>query len=174
MKTFTTLAYTFFFASQIMLAQTRTLVNSSMESVSLHNIAAQFDLLSSKTNALHKNIRSVSVRNAVYVQQIGNNNNVTSNTRSIRSSINLSQRGNNNLVSLNVSAGIIDENVIQNGVNNSFFDFSSKGAFLHRAALIQNGRNQKLLWYGSNSISERLMITMKGKNQTILIRNIKR
>ncbi|MEM7187381.1 MAG: hypothetical protein AAF466_12045, partial [Bacteroidota bacterium] len=75
---------------------------------------------------------------------------------------------------LNVTAGVIDETVFQNGLNNRFVDLSTSGTLIHRAAVIQNGRNQNLIWYGNNSISENLFVNMRGSNQTVIIRNFKR
>jgi hypothetical protein len=162
----------FLLTSPIMLAQTYAIGNSTATSGTFQSRAAQLSILASQRTS-PSNAQMVTT-NAVYIQQVGNNNNVVSNTSSSRSNINLFQRGNNNEVGIDVTAGIIDENVIQNGNNNSFFDFSPNTTMFHRAAVYQSGTNQNLLWYGNNSISEKLMVRMKGKNQTVIIRNIKR
>jgi len=155
-----------------MLAQTYTIGNSPIKTGDLESRAAQLNFLSSQRTA-PSNSR-VATNNAIFIQQVGNNNEVVSNTRSLQSNINLIQRGNNNEVGLDITAGIIKENIFQNGSNHKFFDFSSGGSVLHTAAVYQSGRNQNLLWYGNNSISDKLMIRMKGNNQTVIIRNIKR
>ena len=162
----------FLLTSPIMLAQTYASGNSPTTSGNIPSRAAQLSILASQRTTPSNSL--VATTNAVYIQQVGNNNNVISNTRSSQSNINLFQRGNNNEVGINVTAGIIDENVIQNGNNNSFFDFSPNTTMFHRAAVYQSGTNQNLLWYGNNSISEKLMVRMNGNNQTVIIRNIKR
>lgn len=174
MKKLLNLTYTilFLFASPLMLAQTYAIGNSPIKPGNFQNRAAQLNLLTSQKATPSNSISAKT--NSIYIQQVGNNNDVISNTRSLYSNINLVQRGNNNEVGLNVTAGIINENIFQNGSNHKFFDFSSKGTVLHSAAVYQTGRNQNLLWYGNNSISEKMMIRMKGKNQTVIIRNIKR
>ena len=155
-----------------MLAQTYAIGNSPIKSGTFQSRAAQLKFLTLPKATPSNSIAAKN--NAIYIQQVGNNNNVISNTRSLYSNIYLVQRGNNNEVGLNVRAGIINENIFQNGNNHKFFDFSSKGTVLHSAAVYQTGRNQNLLWYGNNSISEKMIIRMKGKNQTVIIRNIKR
>lgn len=174
MKNFIGFIYTllFLFASSTLLAQTYAIDNSPTTSGNFQSRAAQLSILASQRTS-PSNSR-VATTNAIYIQQVGNNNNVNSNTRSLRSNINLLQRGNNNEVGIDITAGIIEENVFQSGNNHKFFDFSSKGTVLHRAAVYQRGSNQNLLWYGNNSISENLMVRMTGKKQTVIIRNIKR
>lgn len=174
MKLLINLTYTilFLFAGPLTLAQTYTIGNSPIKSVNIQNRAAQLNLLTAQKATPSNSIAAKT--NAIYIQQVGNNNDVISNTRSLYSNINLVQRGNNNEVGLNIKAGIIDENIFQNGSNHKFFDFSSKGTVLHSAAVYQTGRNQNLLYYGNNSISEKMMVRMNGRNQTVIIRNIKR
>ncbi len=163
-----------FLGSGFLQAQTYRDANKSSSLENVESKANKFSLLSSQLFRSNKNTtRSVSVNNAIYVQQIGNYNSAIANTRSVVSDVGLYQTGNNNNIFMDVSAAIIDENVIQAGYNNSFVDLS-RGNIVHSAAVIQRGRNQNLLWYGNNSISDKLRITMQGKKQTIIIRNIKR
>ncbi|PKA82218.1 hypothetical protein ATE92_0344 [Ulvibacter sp. MAR_2010_11] len=135
--------------------------------------AVQLSLLSSQVIAPNNNL-SVSAANNIYILQVGNYNNIVSNTHSLKSDINLVQHGNSNEMLLNVTSKIIDEDVIQFGNNNKFIDLSSRATTFHSAAVLQKGTNQNLIWYGSNSISEKMVVTMQGKNQTIFVRNIKR
>ena len=158
------------FIGSAVLAQTYNADGPSISPSSIQNQAAQLNFSSSQAN-LANNRTSVSANNAIFIQQVGNENNVASNTFSLESNINLFQLGNKNEVVLNVRAGSINENVFQAGFNNKFLDFSVEGARFHNAAVIQQGRNQNLLWFGNNSISENLMIRMKGNNQTILVRS---
>ena len=119
-------------------------------------------------------VKSISKNNTIYIQQIGNHNHVYSNTRSAGSNIKLYQKGNRNKMVLNIDALHIDETVLQRGNNNKFVDLSKRGTILHNATVMQYGENQNLISMGSNSISEKMIIRMRGRNQTVIIRNIKR
>lgn len=154
-------------------AQTYRIDSSSSTTIAnLQNSTDQFKQFISKTDAT-SNTRNLSTSNNVYVQQIGNDNNIVSNTRSIYSDISLFQNGNNNEVLFDITAGCIKENVLQTGINNSVIDINTKGYLLHTAVVFQKGANQNLIMLGSNSISNNMIISMQGKNQTILVRNIK-
>lgn len=154
-------------------SQTYTEGTSSSGVVNLQGDATQLSFLSTQV-AAQKAIPNTSVNNTIYIQQIGEENNVVANTSSFRSNINVLQRGTNNDVTLDISSGIIEENIFQRGTNNRFIDVSSKGTLLHSTAVFQNGRNQNLIMVGNNSISDKMIVNMKGKNQTVLIRNLKR
>ncbi len=171
MKTIAKTYYTLLFllASSFMLAQTYS--NTGVDNT--QSKAAQLSFLASQTTPINT-AATTSVSNKIYIQQIGNNNSAISNTRSVYSNVNLFQRGSNNDIVLDVTSGLINENVFQNGNNHSFIDLSSKATLFHGATIYQSGSNQNLIWYGTNSISEKMRVTMKGKNQTIIIRNIKR
>ncbi|MCZ6593634.1 MAG: hypothetical protein O6943_01800 [Bacteroidetes bacterium] len=163
--------FIFLLISQITLAQTNVLNSgNSPDNIVSRSEQLNFLLFQMKPG----DSRNMSMANNVYIVQIGNYNKVTSNTRSRNSNINLYQRGNNNNVLLSITARTIDESVIQRGYNHSFINLSLNKANFHRAKAIQLGRNQKLLWVGSNSISEKLMVRMKGNNQKVIIRNFKR
>ena len=54
------------------------------------------------------NIKNISTSNSIYIQQIGNYNQIKSNTRSKNSDINLFQVGNNNKINLDLVAINID------------------------------------------------------------------
>lgn len=153
-------------------AQTYRIDDSSSPTVAnLQNQTDQLKYVTSQTGS-PSNTRNLSTSNNVYVQQIGNDNNVVSNTRAVYSDIGLFQKGNNNEVLLDITAGAIKENVLQTGINNSVIDINP-GSLLHSAAVFQKGANQNLIMLGSNSISDNMIISMQGKNQTILVRNIK-
>lgn len=162
----------FLLASSFMIAQTYTLEDTPSSQSNLQNSATQFSHISSQLNK-QNNLNRSTTSNNIYVQQVGNYNNVNTLTFSRSSDINLLQFGNNNEVILDVKAQNITETVIQKGYDHSFIDLSSSNARIHNAAVIQNGRNQNLIWYGNNSISEKMAITMRGKNQTIIVRNLK-
>ncbi|MAP55361.1 hypothetical protein [Altibacter sp.] len=167
--TYILFTFLFFIGSGLLMAQTYSTSSSALGGTDLQNKVAQLDLLTSQIAAN----RNTSANNAIYIQQVGNYNTSVVNTQSNKSAVNLFQRGNNNEIILDITAANIEESVLQIGVNNSFIDLS-RGNVVHSAAVIQRGKDQNLIWYGTNSISDKLLISMQGRNQTVFIRNIKR
>jgi len=164
--------FIFLLTGQIALAQAPNVANSGN---SPDNIMSRTEQLTNLPSQMKPgDSRNMSLANNVYIVQIGNYNKITSTTRSKNSNINLYQRGNNNDVLLSVMARTIDESVIQRGYNHSFINLGLNKVNFNRAKAVQIGRNQKLLWVGSNSISDKMMVRMKGNNQKVIIRNIKR
>jgi hypothetical protein len=164
--------FLFLLTSQVLLGQATSVLNSGDRSDNMVNRNEQLTILPSQL--ITSDSRNMSLANNVYIVQIGNYNKITSTTRSRNSNINLYQRGNNNNVLLNVAARTINESVIQRGMNNSFINLNLNKVNSNITRAIQIGRNQKLLWVGSNSISDRMKVKMKGNNQRVIIRNIKR
>lgn len=109
--------------------------------------------------------------NVVFITQIGENNQLFSNTNASNSFITILQKGDLNNISLDISADTIKETIIQNGNNNSFLDYSNFNVKNHEINVLQNGNNQNLIWYGGNEISEKMKITMQGDSKTIIVRN---
>ncbi len=154
-------------------AQTYSLdISSSTQITALQNNPDQFKHFTSQAS-MSNTTRNVSTSNNVYIQQIGVNNQIIANTQSLYSDVGLFQNGNSNEVLLDIKAAAISENVVQQGVNNSVIDINTNGSIFHTTAVYQKGANQNLIMLGSNSISNSMIITMQGKNQTILVRNIK-
>ena len=122
-------------------------------------------------NSVITNNNNFSSYNSVFIRQIGNNNDIVSNSQAINKNINLYQYGDENKIDLKIKAKKIDEIVIQRGFSNSFLDLNLNGNFSHKTTAIQIGKNQNLLLAGNNSISQKMIVNMKGKGQTILIRN---
>ena len=118
-----------------------------------------------------KNTGSRNVANFIYIEQIGNYNQINSTTRSTKSNINLFQNGNYNTIDLNIHAFEIDEFVLQRGNHNNFTDLSTHWTKFHSGAVIQYGNEQNLIWFGDNSISEKIRIKMTGTDNTMIIRN---
>jgi hypothetical protein len=127
--------------------------------------------LNFKAAIANNNSSNLSSYNTVFIRQIGNNNDIVSNSQAINKNINLYQYGDENKIDLKIKAKKIDEIVIQRGFSNSFLDLNLNGNFSHKTTAIQIGKNQNLLLAGNNSISQKMIVNMKGKGQTILIRN---
>lgn len=111
------------------------------------------------------------VGNTVFIQQIGDDNKISSNTKSEANAMNLNQFGDNNNIYLDISAKVIDEKVLQSGDNNYFLDFSPYGTKYHSADIVQRGNNQNITVFGGNGISEKLKVNMQGDSKTIIVRN---
>ena len=137
----------------------------------LQNKAVQLNYLSSQQPQINATRSSVATTNNVFIQQVGNYNRIVSNTKSTNSDISLLQNGDNNDIFLTINSENIKESVIQDGDNHSFIDFSPMRSNVHEGQIIQTGNGQNLRWYGSNSLSEKLKVSMKGNGQTITIRN---
>ncbi len=169
MKTFNIVLTLFAFVSIINVASAQTFKGDAITGIgNLHNKTSLFNIVASQ------NTTSVGVSNNTRVQQIGNYNSAHSLTRSNSSDIQISQLGNRNDVSLAISANRISEDVLQVGNNHSFTDFSPNNINLHSANVLQYGANQNLILIGGqNSISDKMLVTMQGKNQTVIIRNLK-
>jgi hypothetical protein len=117
---------------------------------------------------------SRSARNEIFIRQVGNNNQFTSEIRSAFSEVDAFQLGNNNQAYVDRDAVGVDEFILQRGNNNVIYDIGSGLNLLHRSQVTQFGTNQRLLVLGNNSLSDRMKINMKGNNQTVIVRNIKR
>jgi len=122
-------------------------------------------------SVITSNSNNFSSYNSVFIRQIGNDNDIVSNSQATNKNINTLQFGDENKIDLKIKARKIDETVIQLGLSNSFLDLNPNGNYSHKATAIQTGKNQNLILAGNNSISEKMLVNMKGKGQTILIRN---
>jgi len=150
--------------------QDQNITNSA--ATSLQGFQSKSSEMNFLANQNYSSNRSVSnSTNNVNIEQVGTYNKVTSNTVSVQSEIDLLQTGDYNNIELNLNATKISEKVIQNGNRNDFIDINTFGANLHEAEIIQNGNNQSLTWYGSNSISERMKVNMQGNDKILEIRS---
>jgi len=131
--------------------------------------SSEMNFLANQNSYSNKN--TINSTNNVNIKQIGSFNMVTTNTISSQSEIELLQNGNENNIDLELNALKISEKVIQNGNRNNFTDINTFGANLHEAEIIQNGNNQSLTWYGSNSISARMKVNMQGNDKILEVRS---
>lgn len=109
--------------------------------------------------------------NSVYVSQIGNNNDLVSTTKSTESTIVVIQKGNENSTVLDINSAKLSEMVVQNGDNNTVLDYGLFKSDVRNATINQTGDNQNLTMFGSNSLSEKMKVSMQGQDQSIIIRN---
>jgi hypothetical protein len=108
-------------------------------------------------------------QNLIFIQQIGENNKVYSQTQSQNSRINLYQYGNSNNVNINANAPSIDAFVIQNGNNNYVQDNVYYSNVQVKLNAIQNGDNLTINRLGANSLSNKLQLVQEGSFKTITV-----
>lgn len=109
--------------------------------------------------------------NNVLIAQIGADNNAVVDARSNSSEVKILQNGDANDIYYQVSAKTIEATLSQNGNNNGIFHTNAFNLENHDAQILQNGSNQNVQWFGGNSVSEKMKITMQGENQSIVVRN---
>ena len=109
----------------------------------------------------------------IFIQQIGNNNYSEISTQSTVSDVQLNQFGNNNNIDLKLKAEIIDYSVTQMGNNNTLIEYNTfNNKQLLERTIEQNGNGQNLVIEGSNSIVDKMRITMDNGSQSLIIRNV--
>ena len=110
-------------------------------------------------------------KNLVFIKQEGTRNNANATITSSNSEVVIKQFGNDNLADLNIDAYFIRENITQIGNNNTLRDYSSSFKNNHNVDVKQFGNNQKVYISGSNSLSEKIKVNVKGNDKTIFINN---
>ncbi len=109
--------------------------------------------------------------NAVFIQQIGTNNSVSSNIVAESSDIRIVQNGNENKVEIEETAKEIEKLITQTGTNNSVIDFSFNSNLSTTLELIQEGDNLIFERFGTNELSKSLKFKMTGDAKTIIVRS---
>ena len=144
--------------------------NDASELEGFNEKSAEMSFLSSQ-NSL-STISKAPTSNNIFINQIGSDNNAIVDIKSDYADLRIAQKGYNNDLYYQVSAATIQGSLVQNGDNNSIFHTNPFEIKSHEAQILQNGNNQNVEWTGSNSISEKVKMTMQGDNQTIIVRNL--
>jgi hypothetical protein len=118
---------------------------------------------------LNDNASIINQQNAVFIQQIGNFNQVISQTQSQSSNLELMQNGDFNNITLKVNAPDINARVIQNGDNNSVLDYIYYSNLDVKLNAVQNGNNLTINRIGVNSLSNKLQLVQEGSFKTITV-----
>ena len=108
---------------------------------------------------------------SVFINQIGSNNDAQIKVSANSSFVNALQNGFSNLMLIDVTAFDITQNITQNGESNSFYNFSNNPSAIQNMEILQNGINQDITIFGSNSLSENIKITMQGSDRSLIVRN---
>ncbi|MBP8793845.1 MAG: hypothetical protein KBH29_11760 [Lutibacter sp.] len=162
------IAVSMLFLSNLVTAQTFKTTDAD-KIAGFNTQTSQQNFLLNQTIAVNENLMANS--NSVYVSQIGDNNSLRSTTKSLESNIVILQNGNLNNTVLELNSVKLTETVVQNGDNNTFLDFSLYKSDVRNATINQTGDNQNLTMFGSNSLSEKMKVSMQGQDQSIIIRN---
>lgn len=150
-------------------AQTFGTLNTANTISGFDTEASQGNFLINQAEVFKTNLSSEN--NTVIIAQIGDDNNLNSTTKSLKSTVTIVQNGNGNDAFLELNNKELLENIIQNGNNNAVLDYSLYQSNLRNTEINQTGNNQNLTISGSNSLSEKMKVSMQGQDQTIIIRN---
>lgn len=111
------------------------------------------------------------ITNGILIQQIGDYNNFNANLQAEKVAISVSQNGNDNLISLDKQADVISQRIIQQGENNTVTDFTYYTKYDVNMEMVQQGNNQSIQNYGTNSLSKDMKVTQTGNGASVIIIN---
>lgn len=107
----------------------------------------------------------------VLVQQIGNYNLFNANLKANDVDVSVLQNGDDNAISLTKQANTITQRIVQSGENNAIQDFTYYTRYNVNTQLIQQGSNQNIQNYGTNSLSKDMKVTQSGNGSSVIIIN---
>ena len=119
----------------------------------------------------NNNATSITTQNAVFIQQIGDNNQARTTINSSNSNVNLNQNGSDNFIFLDKTANQINQFVSQQGSNNNVIDFNLSTNSSINSNFTQTGNNLNIINIGANSISKDLTINQSGNAGSVIILN---
>lgn len=137
---------------------------------SFHSKASVLSFKSSQ-NQQNTSSNQPTSSSSVFIDQIGSNNDAEIRVTAQTSFLNILQNGFSNTMLIDATALEITQNIIQNGEDNRFYNFSNNPSAVQSLEVIQNGVNQDITVFGSNSLSEKLKINMQGNDRSIIVRN---
>lgn len=119
----------------------------------------------------NNNAVNTATQNAVFIQQIGDNNQARTTINSSNSNVNLNQNGSDNFIFLDKTANQINQFVLQQGYNNNVIDFNLSTNSSINSNFTQTGNNLNIVNIGANSISKDLTINQSGNSGSVIILN---
>ena len=111
------------------------------------------------------------VSNSIYIQQIGSGNSASAYLQGKNNELNLVQNGNSNRAKIDVAGKTVLHNLVQNGNNNFLMDYGNSANLNLERNIIQNGNDQNVVIFGSNALTDKLILNLQGSSKTITIRN---
>ncbi|MGB5555458.1 MAG: hypothetical protein WBM83_12420 [Flavobacteriaceae bacterium] len=122
------------------------------------------------TNPVQANTQLVNTT-SIFIEQVGSGNQASLFSKTESSHINLIQNGSANTVRTEITALNLLADITQKGDNHFLTEFSNTPLLNLERTINQNGNSQNLTIHGSNSLSEKMRVTMEGNTNTIVIRN---
>lgn len=113
------------------------------------------------------------VDKGILIQQIGNFDEVNIKLKSKEINVSILQNGNNNNLNLYNNANRIQQNIIQEGARNKILDYTIFTNYTINTEFIQQGDNQSIQNFGTNSISRNMKIIQSGNGASVVIVNLK-
>lgn len=165
MKTKTFYSVLFFISLTICFAQEEEDEFSSIFNGKQNSLST----LSSFSN--NQNMSLGVVNNIIFIQQVGNNNQVDSSITSNVSNVTLTQDGRDNYIFIDKTASEINQFVSQQGNNNEVYDFNFSSENPLNNNFSQSGNNLNLINIGANSISKEITVKQSGNSGTVIILN---
>ncbi len=150
-------------------AQTYSVPQAS-EIESFQSNASALSFISSQNQQTARS-NQAATGSSVFINQIGSNNEAQVKVNAANSFVNLLQNGLSNLMLVDVTAAEINQNLTQNGESNRFYNFSNNPSAIQNMEILQNGINQDITIFGSNSLSENIKINMQGSDRSLIVRN---
>ena len=114
---------------------------------------------------------STTTSNSIFIQQIGSNNTSAVNIQAINKEINIIQNGNANRANIDLATKTVTHNLLQNGNNNFLLEYGNTPNLDLERNIIQNGNDQGVVIFGSNSLTDNIILNLQGSSKTITIRN---
>jgi hypothetical protein len=137
---------------------------------SFQSSASALSFISSQNQQAARSNQATS-GSSVFINQIGSNNDAEIRVNAPTSFVNVLQNGFSNEMLVDITALDITQNITQNGESNRYYNFSNNPAAVQNMEVLQNGINQDITVFGSNSLSENLKIYMQGSDRSIIVRN---
>lgn len=109
--------------------------------------------------------------NSAVITQIGNQNNNQNTIIASQSFIQINQNGHFNSTNIYRVEAEVNEFIIQNGNGNTIHEMSMGNYNIIENQYTQNGDNNRITSFGSNTISENLKIQINGNNASIIVIN---
>ena len=109
--------------------------------------------------------------NSIYIQQIGSSNIASATIYGKNKELKLVQNGQANAAKIILSGESVTHNIFQNGNGNLFLEYGSTPNLSLDRQIIQDGNHQGVVIFGSNSLTDKLMINQQGGLKTVTIRN---
>ncbi|GHA28087.1 hypothetical protein GCM10007103_07010 [Salinimicrobium marinum] len=116
-------------------------------------------------------LSSIPSGNNIFIEQIGNNNRVNAQISSPNLDARFTQAGMGNEFSIDLNAEKVKYTLVQSGDNNYLLDHTFAPSRTVELSLQQNGNNNHVEKYGTNSITNKLEFNLTGDSKSLIIRS---